>query len=52
MKARGTVMSRRQATAAAVSDWRSLKAGDRVEILKHDSWAATAVYRSATRRAL
>ena len=35
MKARGTVMSRRQATATAVSDWRSLKAGDRVEILKH-----------------
>ncbi|WP_346927742.1 hypothetical protein [uncultured Arthrobacter sp.] len=35
MKARGTVMSRRQATASAVSDWRSLKAGDRVEILKH-----------------
>ena len=35
MKARGTVMSRRQATATVVSDWRSLKAGDRVEILKH-----------------
>ena len=28
-------MSRRQATATAVSDWRGLKAGDRVEILKH-----------------
>ncbi|MGO4191425.1 hypothetical protein AB4Y67_07125 [Arthrobacter sp. YAF17] len=35
MKARGTVVSRRQASAAAVSDWRGLKAGDRVEILKH-----------------
>jgi hypothetical protein len=35
MKARGTVMSRRLASAAAVSDWGSLKAGDRVEILKH-----------------
>jgi hypothetical protein len=35
MKARETVLSRRQAAAAAVSDWRSLKAGDRVEILKH-----------------
>ncbi|KUM41077.1 hypothetical protein [Arthrobacter sp. EPSL27] len=35
MKARGTVMSRRLASATAVSDWRSLKAGDRVEILKH-----------------
>ena len=28
-------MSRRLASATAVSDWRSLKAGDRVEILKH-----------------
>jgi hypothetical protein len=35
MKARGTVLSKRQASAATVSDWRSLKAGDRVEILKH-----------------
>ncbi|MCU1521584.1 MAG: hypothetical protein JWM13_3337 [Arthrobacter sp.] len=35
MKARGTVLFRRQASAAMVSDWRSLKAGDRVEILKH-----------------
>ena len=35
MKARGTVMSRRLASVSAVSDWRSLKAGDRVEILKH-----------------
>ncbi len=35
MKARGTVMSRRLAPAATVSDWTSLKAGDRVEIIKH-----------------
>ncbi len=35
MKARGTVMSRRTAFAATVSDWSGLKAGDRVEILKH-----------------
>jgi hypothetical protein len=28
-------MSRRTAFAATVSDWSSLKAGDRVEILKH-----------------
>jgi hypothetical protein len=35
MKARGTVLSRRIAFAATISDWRSLKAGERVEILKH-----------------
>jgi hypothetical protein len=35
MKARETVQSRRQASAATVSDWRGLKAGERVEILKH-----------------
>ena len=35
MKARGTVLSKRQASATTVSDWRSLKTGDRVEILKH-----------------
>ncbi|QDY89470.1 hypothetical protein E7Y32_04030 [Arthrobacter sp. UKPF54-2] len=35
MKSRGTVMSRRTAFAATVSDWKSLKAGDRVEIVKH-----------------
>ena len=28
-------MSRRQVSAATVSDWRSLRAGDRVDILKH-----------------
>ena len=35
MKARGTVMSGRRASATTVSDWRSLQAGDRIEILKH-----------------
>jgi hypothetical protein len=35
MKARGTVLSRRMTFAATVSDWRTLKAGERVEILKH-----------------
>jgi len=35
MKARGTVLSRRMAVAATISDWRTLKAGERVEILKH-----------------
>lgn len=35
MKSRGTVMSRRMASTTTVSDWRSLKAGDPVEILKH-----------------
>jgi hypothetical protein len=35
MKARGTVIARRLASTARVSDWRSLKPGDRVEILKH-----------------
>lgn len=35
MKARGTVMSRRTAFAGTVSDWKSLKTGDRVEIVKH-----------------
>ena len=28
-------MSRRLASATAVSDWRGLRAGDRVQILKH-----------------
>ncbi len=35
MKARGTVLSKRTAFVATVSDWKGLKAGDRVEILKH-----------------
>ena len=41
MKARGTVLSRRMAFSAAVSDWRTLKAGERVEILKHAHVVAT-----------
>lgn len=41
MKARGTVLSRRSAFAATVSDWRSLTAGDRVDILKHAQLIAT-----------
>jgi hypothetical protein len=35
MKARGTVLSKRMAFAHTISDWRTLKAGERVEILKH-----------------
>ena len=35
MKARGTVLSRRLASAATVSDWSGLQVGERVEILKH-----------------
>ncbi len=35
MKARGTVLSRRNVHSAIISDWKSLKAGDRVEIIKH-----------------
>lgn len=35
MKARGTVMPRRLTAATTVADWRSLKAGDRVEVFKH-----------------
>jgi hypothetical protein len=34
MKARGTVLSRRIAHAATVSDWGSLHVGERVEIIK------------------
>ena len=41
MKARGTVLSRRTAFATTISDWGSLKAGDRVEILKHAQLLAT-----------
>ncbi len=41
MKARGTVLSRRMAFSATVSDWRTLKAGERVEILKHAHVVAT-----------
>ena len=35
MKARGAVLHRRGAHSATVSDWRSFRPGDRVEILKH-----------------
>lgn len=35
MKARGAVLSRRNAHTATVSDWGSLHAGERVEIIKH-----------------
>ncbi|MFF2243057.1 hypothetical protein ACFVTM_02580 [Arthrobacter sp. NPDC058130] len=35
MKARGTVLSRRLASAATVSDWSGLRVGERVEIVKH-----------------
>ncbi|GGH96049.1 hypothetical protein ACFFGR_23210 [Arthrobacter liuii] len=35
MKARGDVLSRRNAHSAAVSNWKALRAGDRVEIIKH-----------------
>ncbi|WP_426226870.1 hypothetical protein [Pseudarthrobacter sp. DSP2-3-2b1] len=35
MKARGAVLSRRNAHSAIISDWGTLQAGDRVEIIKH-----------------
>ena len=35
MKARGAVLHRRNAHSAAVSDWRSFRPGDQVEIVKH-----------------
>lgn len=35
MKARGTVLSRRNVHSAIISDWKTLKSGDRVEIIKH-----------------
>lgn len=35
MKARGAVLSRRNAHSTIVSDWRTFRAGDRVEIIKH-----------------
>ena len=34
MKARGAVLSKRNAHSAVVSDWRSLQPGDHVEIIK------------------
>ncbi|GAA4049626.1 hypothetical protein GCM10023063_41650 [Arthrobacter methylotrophus] len=35
MKARGTVLSRRIAQSAVVSNWGSLKVGERIEVLRH-----------------
>ena len=35
MKARGAVLSRRNAHSATVSDWKTLKAGDTVEVVKY-----------------
>ncbi|MDI2034354.1 hypothetical protein [Paenarthrobacter nitroguajacolicus] len=35
MKARGAVLSRRNAHSATVSDWRMLKVGDTVEVVKY-----------------
>ena len=35
MKARGAVLSRRNNHSATISEWGTLKAGDRVEIIKH-----------------
>jgi hypothetical protein len=35
MKARGAVLSRRNVHSATISDWRTLRAGDQVEIIKH-----------------
>ncbi|MET3721565.1 MULTISPECIES: hypothetical protein [unclassified Arthrobacter] len=35
MKARGAVLSRRNAHSATVSDWGTFQAGDQVEIIKH-----------------
>lgn len=35
MKARGTVLSKRIAHAHTVSDWGSLRAGERIEVIKH-----------------
>jgi hypothetical protein len=35
MKARGAVLSRRNAHSTIVSDWGTFQAGDRVEIIKH-----------------
>ncbi|MET1086388.1 MAG: hypothetical protein ABWY04_04585 [Arthrobacter sp.] len=41
MKARGAVLSRRHAHSAVVSDWRALRAGERVEIIKQAHVVAT-----------
>ena len=41
MKARGAVLSRRNANSAAITDWRTLQAGERVEIIKQAHVVAT-----------
>ncbi|MFP3579657.1 MULTISPECIES: hypothetical protein [unclassified Arthrobacter] len=41
MKARGAVLSKRSAHSAMVSDWKTLKVGERVEVLKHAHVIAT-----------
>ena len=41
MKARGAVLSRRNAHSEAVTDWRNLQAGERVEIIKQAHVVAT-----------
>jgi hypothetical protein len=43
MKARGAVLSRRNAHSATISDWGTLRAGDRVEIIKHAHVVAAGV---------
>ncbi|KQQ99843.1 hypothetical protein ASF72_17375 [Arthrobacter sp. Leaf141] len=35
MKARGAVLSRRGAHSAEISNWKNLRVGDHVEIIKH-----------------
>ncbi|UVJ39946.1 hypothetical protein [Arthrobacter sp. CJ23] len=35
MKARGAVLSRRNAQSATVSNWGALKVGERIEVVKH-----------------
>ena len=35
MKARGAVLSRRNAHSTFVPDWRTFRSGDQVEIIKH-----------------
>ncbi|MEV4953240.1 MULTISPECIES: hypothetical protein [Paenarthrobacter] len=35
MKARGAVLSRRSAHTATVTDWKTLKVGERVEVVKY-----------------
>lgn len=41
MKARGSVLTRRNAHPATISDWGTLRPGNRVEIVKHAHVIAT-----------